>query len=130
MKYIIITIVAVLGLGGLFFLTQNKDTTTTAPALTFQTVQADVASGGQLIDVRTPEEFASGHIDGAINLSLQEIEAGKLPTAAKDRAVYVYCRSGNRSAQAVTILKQAGYANVIDLGAMSAVQAIGGTVKT
>ena len=130
MKYIIITIVAIFGLGGLFFLTQKKDTTTTAPALTFQTVQTDISNGGQLLDVRTPEEFTNGHIEGAINLSLQEIEAGKLPTAAKDKTVYVYCRSGNRSAQATTVLKQAGYINVIDLGAMSAVQAIGGAVKT
>lgn len=132
MKYIILSIVVVLGLGGIFLISQ-KDTgkpETSKPSLTIAKVQTDTANGGQLIDVRTAEEFAAGHIDGAINLSLQDIEKNIMPNVAKDKTVYLYCRSGNRSGQATVILKKAGYQNIVDLGAMTSVQAIGGTIKS
>lgn len=128
MKYIIIAAVAVFGLGGLFLLTQKSDTKQAAPSLSMQIIKNDVTNGGQLIDVRTPEEFSSGHIDGAINLSLQDIQSGKMPNVAKDKLIYVYCHSGNRSSQATVILKNAGYQNINDLGAMTHVQSLGGNV--
>ena len=129
MKFIVIIAVVVLGLGGLFFVTQKNSSNTQTPELTFQTVQSDVANGSQLVDVRTAEEYAAGHINGAVNLSLQDIQAGKMPTVSKDKTVYVYCHSGNRSGQATTILKGAGY-TVVDLGAITHVQSIGGTITT
>ncbi len=130
MKLFIIIAFVVLGLGGLFFVTQGKSTAPSAPSLSMQSIQNDVSSGGQLIDVRTPAEYTSGHIDGALNLSLQDMQAGKIPTASKDKPIYVYCHSGNRSSQATVILKSAGYQNVIDLGAMTHVQSLGGTIKS
>lgn len=129
MKLIIIAVAVVLGLGGLFLLTQKNDTKQTAPSLNMQAIQADLANGGLLIDVRTPAEYAASHIDGAINLSLQDIQAGTMPAVAKDKKVYLYCHSGNRSGQATIILKKAGYQNINDLGAMTYVQSIGGTLK-
>jgi rhodanese-related sulfurtransferase len=68
-----------------------------------------------LIDVRTPEEFAAGYIDGAVNIPVDVIgqSLNRIPT---DQPVVLYCRSGNRSAQAAEILRQAGYTQVIDLG--------------
>ena len=129
MKLVIIISIVVLGLGGLFFFSKGSQNSESATSkVTFQTIQNDVAAGSELIDVRTPEEYATGHIAGAKLLSLQDIQAGKLPAAQKDKTVYVYCRSGNRSAQAATILKNAGYANVVDLGAMTSVESLGGTV--
>jgi rhodanese-related sulfurtransferase len=95
-----------------------------------QTIKDDISKGGKLIDVRTATEYESGHIDGAVNLSLQDIQAGTLPTAPKDKPVYVYCRSGNRSSQASATLKAAGYQNIIDLGTITHVQSIGGEIKT
>ena len=61
-----------------------------------------------LVDVRTPEEFAEGHIPGAVNISLQTL-AERLDEIPRDQPVVVYCRSGNRSAQATQILRQAGF---------------------
>lgn len=108
----------------------SKDTTTTAKPTSMQTIQADVANGAQLIDVRTAEEYGQGHIVGAINLPVQGIQSGAMPAVAKDKPVYVYCQSGNRSSKAAAALKQAGYTNVIDLGAMENVQKIGGQITS
>lgn len=129
MKFIVIVAVVILGLGGLYFVTQKHSSSAQTPQLTFQTVQSDVANGSQLVDVRTAEEYAAGHINGAVNLSLQDIQAGKMPSVSKDKTVYVYCHSGNRSSQAAALLKTAGY-SVVDLGAMTHVQSIGGTITT
>ena len=71
---------------------------------------------GQVIDVRTPKEFQSGHIEGAVNLHVydQDFEqrADKLK---KDVPVYVYCKAGGRSAEAVETLKAKGFRDIIEL---------------
>lgn len=92
----------------------------------FAVIQSKIKDGAQLLDVRTAEEFDSGHFAGAINLDVEDIIAGKLPDAAKDAQLYVYCRSGNRSAQAVSLLKQAGFTNITDLGGLTDVEGMGG----
>ncbi|MFN3980858.1 MAG: rhodanese-like domain-containing protein [Caldilinea sp.] len=68
-----------------------------------------------LLDVRTPQEFASGHIPGAINISIDEL-TGRLSEVPQDKPVVLYCRSGNRSNQAAQILDRAGYTQIYDLG--------------
>ncbi len=68
-----------------------------------------------LLDVRTPEEFASGHIPGAVNISVDAL-AQRLSEVPQEAPVVVYCRSGNRSNQATQILDQAGYTQIYDLG--------------
>jgi phage shock protein E len=78
-----------------------------------------VQAGARLVDVRTPGEFAAGHIDGAINVPLQELEHRLQELEPKQDAIVLYCRSGNRSSRAATLLRSAGYATVHDLGAMS-----------
>lgn len=124
--FIIVTVV-VISLGGIYFVTKNNKSVNNSASLTMQTIQNDATNGAQLVDVRTAQEYSSGHIVGAVNISLQDIQAGKLPTASKDKTIYVYCHSGNRSSQATKILKTAGY-NVVDLGAITHVQSIGGTI--
>ena len=71
-----------------------------------------------LIDVRTPEEFRSERIPGAINLPLGEIVKGNLPAQLddKNRLYFVYCRSGRRSALAVKLLEALGFKNACNLG--------------
>jgi rhodanese-related sulfurtransferase len=131
MKILIVSGLLLLGLVGVAIFTKDNDSTATATdtsTINMKTIENDSANGGQLLDVRTTEEFSQGHIKGAVNLSLQDIQTGALPSAQKDRPVYVYCRSGNRSAQAVGILEKAGYQDVTDLGAMTSVQALGGEV--
>ncbi len=70
-----------------------------------------------LIDVRTEEEFKSGHIEGALLLPIDQLQA-RLSELPQDKAtpLVVYCRSGNRSATAAQILLQAGFSQVYDLG--------------
>ena len=72
-----------------------------------------------LVDVRTPEEFASGHIAGAVNIPLDALQ-NRLGEVSSDQPVVVYCRSGNRSAQAAQILERAGYNSIYDLGGIIA----------
>lgn len=72
-----------------------------------------------LIDVRTPEEFASGHIDGSVNIPVEEMPE-RLDEIPGDAPIVVYCRSGNRSASAARILTDAGYAHVYDLDGIQA----------
>jgi phage shock protein E len=71
-----------------------------------------------LLDVRTPEEFASGHIHGAVNISVESLPS-RLSEVPMDQPIVVYCRSGNRSAKAVEILAQAGYSQLYDLGGLN-----------
>jgi rhodanese-related sulfurtransferase len=82
-------------------------------------VHAAVAAGARLVDVRSPAEFASGHLDGAINLPVDELPARAGEIGPADTSVVVYCRSGARSARAAGILREKGYSRVLDLGAMS-----------
>lgn len=96
--------------------------------LTYTTIEQDVANGALLLDVRTPEEYAAGHFAGAELLPVQNIEQGILPPVEKDTTIYVYCRSGNRSAAATKALQDAGYTSIVDLGGLSDVQKIGGTL--
>ena len=74
-----------------------------------------------LIDVRTAEEYNEGHLDMAINIPYDTItnDIKKYSNITKDTHIIVYCRSGNRSGQATSSLKKAGYENIYDLGAMS-----------
>ena len=103
MKPLIISLAIILGVGGMLFVAQSNSTKTTVPTMTIQTIQTDIKSGAQLIDVRTADEYNTSHIDGAINLSLQDMQSGTMPNISKDKTIYVYCHSGNRSGQATTI---------------------------
>lgn len=70
-----------------------------------------------ILDVRRADEFAEGHIPGAINVANESIgseELEELPD--KDQIIYVYCRSGNRSRQASEKLAALGYKNIIEFG--------------
>jgi len=87
-----------------------------APAAEPITVGADTI----VIDVRTPAEYSEGHLDGAVNIDVQDANFGtilsQLPT---DGEYVVYCRSGNRSAQAVEMMKASGFTNVTDAGGVN-----------
>ena len=76
------------------------------------------SEGYRLIDVRTPGEFARGHLPGAENLPNETIVSGEPVKALPDlqQTLYVYCRSGSRSKQAARKLAAAGYTNIIECG--------------
>ena len=70
-----------------------------------------------ILDVRRPDEFAAGHIPGAINVPNESIgtdEIDELPD--KDMLIFVYCRSGRRSVEASEKLVKLGYTNIIEIG--------------
>ncbi len=77
-----------------------------------------VDEGALLIDVRSPGEFAGGHLAGAVNIPVDTIGARAEELAKKRKKLVVYCASGMRSGSAASALKRAG-AEVFDLGAMS-----------
>jgi len=69
-----------------------------------------------LIDVRTPEEFASGHLENAVNMNYFDNDfAAQLKTLDKNKAVYLYCKSGRRSANAAEKLEDMGFVKIYDL---------------
>ena len=70
----------------------------------------------QLVDVRTPEEFAKGHIAGAVNIDfLEDGFLERTKAIDKSKPVLLYCAAGGRSEDAVAIMKAAGYTDVVDL---------------
>lgn len=88
---------------------------------TLKRAKAWVQSGARLIDVRTPQEFASGHITGAHNVPLQVLGGSLSSLGQRGDKVVVYCHSGARSAHARGLLEAAGF-EVCDLGPMAAWQ--------
>ena len=73
-----------------------------------------------ILDVRTAQEFASGHIPGAVLLPNETFGTEDIPLLPdKDQLILVYCRSGNRSKQAAEKLAQLGYTNIVEFGGIN-----------
>ena len=78
---------------------------------------ASLPPGGTIIDVRTPEEYAQGHLEGAINIDAGSADFDAAIDALDRGADYaVYCRSGNRSAASARAMRDKGFTSVLDLG--------------
>lgn len=96
--------------------TSVSSTSTPAQALAPQVE----STGAVVIDVRTPSEFGSGHLNGALNIDVQAADfvaqVGSLDPAGR---YLVYCRSGNRSAAAIDIMRSLGFTNLTDLGSVA-----------
>ena len=71
-----------------------------------------------LIDVRSPEEYAAGHLRGALNIPVHELTARLAGLDCRRARLAVYCRSGRRSAIAAALLRGHGYERVTDLGGL------------
>jgi phage shock protein E len=78
-----------------------------------------VANGARLVDVRSPGEYTSGHVDGARNVPVGDIGARAAELRPLDRPIVLYCASGTRSAMAARTLRAAGFTKVYNLGSMS-----------
>lgn len=91
------------------------------PSISGEAARALVTQKGAfLLDVRTPEEFKEGHVEGATNIPVQVLESRLAELAdKKEKDIVVYCRSGMRSARAAALLKERGFVKVHDLGGMS-----------
>ena len=81
--------------------------------------------GALLVDVRTPGEYREGHIPGSRNIPLQELGGAEPKLGPKDTPLFLYCRSGARSAQAAGALRRMGYANITNIGGIAAWEGTG-----
>ena len=79
-----------------------------------------VDEASALVDVRSPGEFSEGHIPGAVNIPVDEVERRAGEIGADSRPVVVYCRSGARSARAAATLQRLGFKQVVNLGPKAA----------
>jgi thioredoxin 1 len=106
-------IIAAAAIAFLLIQCQNPQNTLPAPEFSQQLAKLD---NEQLIDVRTPQEYAAGHIEGAMNIDWNgnafASMAGQLD---KDKPVFIYCKVGGRSAQAAASLRSMGFKNVTEL---------------
>ena len=112
-------------------------TASAAPAAGSSLSAADFAAAAKLpdtvlLDVRTPSEFAAGHIAGAVNIDVESATFPQLVAALDPTKNYaVYCRSGSRSKAAMSAMEQAGFSHLFDLaGGIGAWQSSGGQLVT
>ena len=96
--------------------TENMETYT---SISMEEAKEAFAQEGSyiIVDVRRADEYAQGHIPGAINIANEEImDDDPVELQDKDQLIYVYCRSGRRSQEAAAKLAALGYSNVIECG--------------
>ncbi|RXG23761.1 rhodanese-like domain-containing protein [Leeuwenhoekiella aequorea] len=76
-----------------------------------------VQPNATLIDVRTSEEYESGHLDKAQNIDFlnEELFITEIEKFDKSQPIYIYCRSGNRSGKAATLMQKLGFQTIYDL---------------
>ena len=107
---------AALVLGGMIMISAMAcNSSSKVPDVDVQTFDSAISKGNvQLLDVRTPEEFAEGHLEGAINIDLFSNDFMRDATSIlkKEEPIYVYCRSGRRSKTAGTKLARLGYKSI------------------
>ena len=127
MKKAIYILIALLSLTALH--AQQKSKAELLPPAKFEAKMK--ADKGQIIDVRTPKEFNAGHLEGAINMHVYDKDfSQRLDKLDKKKPVYVYCKVGGRSAEAVETMTEKGFTTVIELkGGMDAWTAAGKPVK-
>ncbi len=78
-----------------------------------------LAEGTVIIDVRTPGEFASGHLEGALNIDVQSPDfAAQVSQLDPNQEYFIYCRSGNRSGQAISQMSNMGFTSMINGGSV------------
>ena len=101
-----------------------------ASAATLRRAVADVRAGrARLVDVRTQEEWDARHAAGAEHLPLADIRAGARTADPGGRPTYVYCRTGRRAAEAIALLRAAGWSDpLVNAGALAAWEQAGGEV--
>jgi phage shock protein E len=78
------------------------------------------ASGAKVVDVRTPGEFASGHVPGAVNIPYDELPRRAAEIGPPSTKVVLYCRTGRRSGMAADALQKAGFSQLYDLKSVTA----------
>ena len=109
-KIIIYIVIAAAAAGYFFYLRSDVASS--------EKVKEWTDKGALVADVRTPEEFAAVHFKGSVNIPLGEIEMKLDEFGDREGLIVLYCRTGNRSGQAKTILERKGFKNVINAGGL------------
>lgn len=107
--------------GGFAAIASRRELVQTTPQITLDELRQRLATTKPplVLDVRTPTEWSAGHIDGALHIPLIELES-RMAEVPRDRQLAVICRTSNRSASAVGLLRRAGVTNLLHvLGGMS-----------
>lgn len=125
-KLLLLGEMVILLIVGLLLVFNNRSVPDNLYEISLTQINKNTQTGAAVIDVRTTQEYTAEHAKNAINLPLGEIQNGKLPEISKDAFIYVYCRNGNRADQAKTLLEQAGFEKVINIGRLDQWIAIGG----
>lgn len=91
---------------------------TKVPEKTIQEYVEEARKRGNVrfLDVRTPEEFRDGHLEGSLNLPLHELKKVEEILPEKTEPIYVYCLSGARSKRAAALMEYMGYTDVTNIG--------------
>jgi rhodanese-related sulfurtransferase len=90
----------------------------------------DLLDGRTVIDVRRPDEFAAGHVAGALNINVEdEAFDSQIGELDKDAPYLLYCHSGRRSAVAAERMAQAGFSDIVDAGGFQALADAGAPVE-
>lgn len=118
-KRLVLTLVVIIAVSALIiYYTQIHlpSTTISFGDVTVEEAKSLVESNVSLIivDVRTREEYDSGHIEGAILIPVSELE-GRINELSKEEELLIYCRTGNRSSNSVNILKANGYTKIFHM---------------
>ena len=82
-----------------------------------------------VIDVRSPAEYADAHIEGAVNIDVDGDFEAQIEELDPEEPYLVYCRSGNRSAQAAELMEEAGFQDVADAGGLADLARAGAPVE-
>lgn len=123
--FIFVMLFSIIGLTGCSGLKTTSNET--SGSNTYQQITAEEAANMMqsetdyiILDVRTEEEYASGHIAGAINIPNETIGTENIEQLPdKEQLILVYCRSGNRSKQAAVKLVNLGYTNIVEFGGIN-----------
>ncbi len=103
LRLLIVAIVAVFAIGSL-------TACSSAPSV-------DVKKYTSVIDVRTPQEYATGHLKGALNIDIEGPDfSTQIQALDKAGSYYIYCHSGNRAGQAITFMQSAGFTGTLTNG--------------
>ncbi len=123
-----------LALAAVFVLSACSSTSTGTSTEAVRTVAAAEAVGmldtRTVIDVRTPEEFAAGHVAGAINIAVEASDFGaKISELDPADPYLVYCRTGRRSAIAADTMAEAGFTDIVDAGGLEPLAEAGAPIE-
>ncbi len=96
-------------------------------------LDASARPGAVIVDVRSPEEYAQGHLPGAVNISVEATDfADRIAQLEPTATTLVYCRSGRRSTLAADLMAQAGFTDIVNFssGGAADLQTAGGVLST